>query len=394
MLQMYPHPVDRCRIGVILLKDAIREHAVHEIARRADVSATTIYNLIDVDYVTERANDNKDAATRQALLKILGWGLKLYAEDIDVFLWLYVWNKKGDNKEGFQPVDEDDCIRYQIRRRERPLPYTDTEPRRDHAVDLLAKACNRSDGSAHGEIRMMLARTETERLKSAEDLLEFENQVGHTMAVIKYPIHLTWPEDLVNSDEFHYQEITSDTGKRRASVIRIQRWHKWRANVETYGVREIISQWGLARYLTVDMPHRLDFEQRKTHVRNLISLLNDPKNNYEIAFADAELDTEIWIRSTAAAVTRGAPGGSQVLDKRIACGPAYVYCDKPTPVLSFLVSFEREWKKACEEAATHSKPNKDYVIQILECLITLAENLADKNARMLMRALKPGLLQK
>lgn len=97
-------------------------------------------------------------------------------------------------------------------------------------------------------------------------------------------------------------------------------------------------------------------------------LLKKHTDKYQVVFSDAEVNLEIGIKGLLGAVVRGAPGAS-VREKKIACGPTYIHFDEPTPVLSFLLDFEREWDNAWNEIKDPSKRNQAFVIDWLEQLI-------------------------
>jgi len=374
--QMYPHPVDRYRIAAILLDDAIKRNGgPREVARRTEVfqergsksgvSETTVYDMRYVRRLTRRARRGEDGATREAIVKVLGKGLEVSPIEIDLFLWLLT--------KDFEPTVKTELDYWETKQRAEVRTYVDEQPLRKRTLELLRKVCNQWMAATPKEktvkmVKMMLVLTEDDRLESTRELLAFDKEDGQCMSVLKYPTHLTWHDALINSNRFVYPEVTSVAGKREARRLRIDRWQAFRKHLGIFGGRAIFSRSGFETYLNGDGGSLLSFEQRRSHVKNILALLHECEH-YNIVLTDAEISTEIALKSTSSAVIRGAPGGGNPFRKKITCGPAYVYFVEPIPVLSFVLDFEREWDTAWNEIGDPSRRTKAYVVDWLERLL-------------------------
>jgi hypothetical protein len=351
MKAMYPHPIDRYRVAAALLNDAIERNRlkIQEIADVSGVALSTAYDLRNPQRLEKRALANEDGGSREAIARIVGQGLKMWPSDIDVFLWLY-----GSNKTKFEPVEGRELDYWKVKwPGGETKTYSDEEPLRERAKYLLKRACDRWISGQSKEktpkmMEMSLTVTEKDRLEAEQKLVDFQRGSGHMMSVLRYPNYLTWPRALIDKGKFAYP-IREGMGK--FAGIRFYRWGTFRADVTSYGVREIISKRGFMEYMTNErmakVPQGQSRDERRQHIENIIQMLKEYEW-YEVMLTDAEVAVEMTIKSTKQAVMR-VRGSGEPMRNRVMCGPDYVFFDQPIPVMRFLVEFEYEWKSGNKE---------------------------------------------
>jgi hypothetical protein len=363
---MYPHSIDRYRIGQILLVYEIEKTglSIQEIADRSLVAATVIYDLKKPEFIELKALARRNVVKRETLVHILGRGLSLRPKEIDAFLWLF---RRDDH---FNPITENErrvCVEAQYAH----LPgCSNVATLRERVLVWLKEVLNkwRSEPTESPEIKMVLELTEDERLESGQRLLDFEKQHGLRLMIMRYPSHLSHSPEMFNLyiERLMSPQLKSEEGKNTSRRIKIQRWENFLQNLELYGERCIYPRIGLKRYLEEDFPHRLSLSERLAHIRNTKDLLAN-YNHYEIALADSEVELEMELK-TIGAIMRGAPGDEHWTKKRIVCGPRYIYWSDKASTLSFLLDFEREWDEIWDEIPEKNR-NKEYVIDQLERML-------------------------
>jgi hypothetical protein len=364
---MYSHPIDRYRVGKILLEHEIEKTnmSVQEIADKSLVAATVIYNLKKPKYIERKALAKRNAVRRESLLRILGLGLSLQPKEIDAFLWLY---RCDDRFEALTENERRACVDDQYAH----LPgCTSVEELRKRVLVGLKEVLNkwRSKPTNNPEIKMVLELTEDEQLDTGRRLLEFEKLPGQRLMIMRYPSHLSHSPEMFDRyiDELINPQVESEEGKKKSRLTKIERREIFLQHLQLYGERCIYTRVGLERYLEKDFPHKLSVEKRRAHIKHTIDLLAKYPD-FEIALADAELELEMELK-TIGAIMRGAPGDEHWTKKRIVCGPRYIYWHDKASTLSFLLDFEREWDEIWSELPKEQR-NKEYVIDQLERMLS------------------------
>lgn len=373
---MFPHEFDRYRVMGFLLRQA-RESLnskkstknkpkkltqtelagrVNQSSRIGGVSQPAVSNLEGFDSLDRSFQVGYKPGTRETLIEIATLGLSLPQVDVDALLWLF----DGD---GFTPMDVAE-IRYCHSYDPSAVPrrYAPAELRL-HVLHLLDNWLSKRNVKSTRTVqaRMITEWDEARQIEFREELLKMEKRAGQRMIFGKYPTFLTYPHSMRGQGSQGKDLSLSEPGRERAAVITDERRDEFLKNIEIYGERCIHSIGSLTRYLTSDFQHRLDWNQRKEQIENLINLLKRYPF-YEVALADVEPDTEVEIKSTIAACLRATENDTYYWqNKPIICGPLYVYWYDVTTVFSFYRNFERAWDSIGERGRA-----KEFVIRFLQ----------------------------
>jgi DNA-directed RNA polymerase subunit F len=371
---LFPHEFDRHRVMSFLLRQAreskeivkssgkrkklTQSELAKSVSRRSKVggvSQPTVSNLEGFDSLDRSFQKGNRPGTRETLIEIATLGLSLPQGDVDALLWLF-------EGERFRPLDEAEvryCHHYDPQAS--PGTYSDTGLRL-HVLELIdGWLIKRGVRSAREvQAQMITDWDETGQLEFREGLWRVEQGPGQRMMFGKYPSILTYPNSLRGADTAGHDLSLSDEGREAAASITDARRERFLTNLDNYGERCIHSTESLKRYLSSGFEHRLEWEQRREQVENLISLLNRHEH-YEMALADVEPETEVEIKSTVSACQRATENDTYYWrDKPIICGPLYVYWYDVTTVFSFYRHFERAWDSIAERGR-----DKDSVIKFL-----------------------------
>lgn len=373
---MFPHEFDRYRVMGFLLRQARESRKskkngrknpkklsqaelaarVSRLSKIGGVSQPTISNLEGFDSLDRSFQVGNKPGTRETLVEIATLGLRLPPADVDALLWLF-------GGEDFKPLDEAEvryCHGYDPAASCRTY---DPAELRHRVLSLLDKWLARRTPKSPRNVqaRMITEWDETGQLEFREDLLKMEKGPGQRMVFGKYPTFLTYPHSMRGRGAEGNDLSLSEEGRERAAEINDQRREEFLKNIEEYGERCIHSTASLSRYLSSDFQHRLNWDQRKEQIENLIYLLNRHPL-YEVALADVEPDTEVAIKSTVAACLRATENDTYYWqNKPIICGPLYVYWYDVTTVFSLYRNFERAWDSIGER-----RRDKRFVVDFLK----------------------------
>jgi hypothetical protein len=373
---MFPHEFDRYRVMGFLLRQARESHKskkstkkkpkkltqaelverVSLSSRIGGVSQPAVSNLEGFDSLDRSFQVGYKPGTRETLIEIATLGLRLPQVDVDALLWLF-------GGEDFRPMDAAEvryCHGYD--QAAAPRGY-DPAGLRLHVLHLLDNWLSKRTTKSPRNVQALMITEwdEAAQIEFREELLKMENRAGQRLMFGKYPTFLTYPHSMRGLGAQGNDLSLSERGRERAAVITDERRALFLQNIEIYGERCIHSIGSLSRYLTSDFQHRLEWNQRREQIENLIYLLNRYPL-YEVALADVEPDTEMEIKSTIAACLRATENDTYYWqNKPIICGPLYVYWYDVTTVFSFYRNFERAWDSLDERVRS-----KEYVVRFLK----------------------------
>jgi transcriptional regulator with XRE-family HTH domain len=361
-LQMYPHPIDRLRIVRLLLRHS-RKRLIRpngragftekELAKKLNISQTTLSNLESESHLKQVALGEATPISRKSLVQILTWGLALPQQHVDAILWLY----QGEKFKALQDIEVDRYAPY-LKPTQSRL-YDGNELRccvlawLKSVLNALIEGAKTKQGNVEVTVKMVFELDELSDLETDRELFKMETVPGQRLLVSKYPSYLTYPPHVYDSGEWRGFAILSEDGRREEHTITDRRRQNFLNNLSLYGERSIHSIGSLRRYLQKGFKHRFTFTQRKEHIEYWIQLL-DQHDYYQVAFAPAEPEIELEIKSTVSACLRGAPGDrhwQKIPNKNqsIVCGPRLVYWYDRASVLAFLLDYEREWEAIAEK---------------------------------------------
>jgi DNA-directed RNA polymerase subunit F len=326
---------------------------VSKSSRIGGVSQPAISNLEGLESLDRSFQEGTKPGTRETLIEIATLGLGLPQIDVDALLWLF----------DLKTLDEYE-IRYcqQYTPEARPKEYRRGELR-THLLNLLDKWLVKRNAKLARTVkaRMIMEWDESAQLEFREELLKIEGKPGQRMIFGKYPSVLNCPNSFgahrPGGEELHLTEA----GRAKAVAVMDERRKLFLTNLTVYGERCIHSKHLISDYLSSSFEHRLNWNQRKEQIENLIRLLKQHEH-YEVALTDVEPNSEVEIKSTVAACLRGTERDTfHASNKALICGPLYVYWYDVTTVFSFYRQFERAWDSISEKLR-----DKDFVIEFLQ----------------------------
>lgn len=364
---MSPHEFDRYRIMGYLLRQAResmrlggrmpRKITQKDLAKRVDVSQTSISNLEGFDRLATFAGSVNKPTTRETLIKVATTGLNLRQHDVEMLLWLF-------DGEDFQPLKEWEIRSCQAYDKHAYVGrYDDPVELREHTLFLIDKWLTKKHikGPRSVEARIITDWSEASQLEFRDELRRMEEGSGQRMMFTKYPSLLTYPHSLRGQSNSTDDLNPSEETREAASTLTDQRREIFIKNLGVYGERCIHSRPSLLRYLSDSIEHRLNMNQRREQIENMIYLL-EQYEYYEVALGDVEPETELELKSTVAACLRATEHDTYYPNKKpYLCGPLYVYWYDVTTVFSFYWQFERAWDSI---QAQHR--NKEFVIAWLK----------------------------
>jgi len=326
-IPVYHHPTDRRRLfRALVASERARKGATQvEVARRARVSQSLVSRL--------EASETKRVC-RNLLTRILAFGLELGPTDVEALAWLYQGALAGKQED--HPLAAEHPPNSEAR--------VHAEPGSDFRTSilrLLSRAVHQPGSLIHdATARVTFSSDEVARLEQMREVLRIEKREGLRLLVTKYPSSLTNPPEAFASGKVQPQFIFPDS-RKIAIEIMLERQQVFISNLQTYGERNIHSKQGLKRFLTEETGFRYPLEQRRAQVRHWVHLLAQYPQ-YEVALVEATPQLEIGIKSTLAAVVRGAPRDDDQA-KTALWGPYQIFWHDKHSVLSFLLEFETRW---------------------------------------------------
>jgi hypothetical protein len=364
---MFPHEYDRHRVMAFLLRQARESiriksdnaknpkkltqsglaERITERSRIGGVSQPSISNIEGLESISRLLEGGGKPGTRETLIEIATLGLELKQEDVDALLWLFDFNPLKDDELNY-------CKRYDPQCG--TVTYTSGELRL-HVLKLLDKWLAKRNAKPVRTVtaRMIMKWDEPAQLEFREDLRKMEAGPGQRMIFGKYPSILTFP--------YSFEAVDSDltnAGRFYESQVMDKRRQKFLGNLATHGERCIHASTLIAKYLALDFVHRLNWQQRREQIENLIDLLSKYEH-YQVALVEVPPNNEIVIKSTEAACLRGTERDTYNLSSdTLICGPLYVYWYDVTTVFSLYRQFEQAWDSIPAEWR-----DKEFVINFL-----------------------------
>jgi hypothetical protein len=369
----FPHEFDRYRVMGFLLRqarEAVREpstsssksgkltqqalaDAVSKNSRLGGISQPSISNLEGLESLDRLFQEGAKPGSRETLIEIVTLGLRLPQLDIDSLLWLF----------DHRPMNEDEieyCRKYDDSSSVKT--YLNGELR-GHVLNLLDRWLVKRNAKLVRPVkaRMVMEWDDSARLELREDLLKMEKKPGHRMVFGKYPSILTCPDSSIASTSSTGDASLSEESRRKLQDVMNKRRQAFISNVELFGERCIHAKHLVSHYLSREFRHRLNWEQRREQIENLISLLKR-YDLFNVALADTSPNNEVVIKSTEAACLRSADRDTDLPgEKSMLCGPAYVFWYDVTTVFLFYKQFERAWDSIPEKLR-----DKSFVIQFFK----------------------------
>lgn len=370
---MFPHEFDRYRIIGFLLRQAresIRVRSktgktfkkltqtalaerIKERSRIDGISQPLISNFEGFESLDRLFQEGTKPGTREALIEIATLGLQLPQKDVDALLWLF------DLK-----ILDDYEVEY-CRRHDPDFHVAEYHPgeMRAHVLALLDKwLSNRNAKPVRVvEARMIMEWDERAQVGFREELLKMEQYPGQRMVFGKYPSILNYPHSLGAEPLTPEDSYFSKRARTTMAAVMDKRKRVFLQNLADYGERCIHSKSLISGYLSKRSGHRLSLPQRREQIENLIALLRQ-YDNYQVAFVEDAPNSEVVIKSTAAACLRSMESDTHnASNKALICGPLYVYWYDVTTVFSLYRQFERAW-----DSIPARLRDKQLVIKFLE----------------------------
>lgn len=324
------------------------------VARRARVAPALVANVENLE--TCVANPSR-RPSRERLVQVLSWGLKLGRQEIEALLWLFDGSILSPREVTQYLGHLPDAVR-------RVPPDARPSARRAVVVHLLEDALlasfaarNRGAGQpAPGSLAVgvtLYAASTEGRLTSERALRDLETLPGQRMRTAQLPSLVSVPpgiHDAIGTVDtlLGLDGSWTEEQKAAARLAFRERTEAFAANIAMYGARSIIQVGTLQRYL---QPARTPEHEgrslavRRRHVEHLARQIAEHEY-FHLGLVPHASDLEVNLKSLKRFMLRSAQHREvRTAGLSAGWGPHYIGCDDEAATLQFYLDFEKAWAR-------------------------------------------------